>query len=106
MSPQSAAAIFRYIRNSLYFSGDLDKLSNVLRLAYEDLVFQAEKLMRGNCRYLGCQFYDDMIRDIHSKSMNHEPSRLDAQVAYLCALIYEKSRKIQGQYSSELKLFS
>jgi len=85
--PQSAAAIFWYIRNSLYFSGGLDKLSNVLPLAYEDLVFQAEKIMRGICRFLGCEYYDDVIRDIHSKSIGREPSRLDAQVAYLYAPI-------------------
>ena len=81
-------------------------MSNVLPLAYDDLVFQAEKIMRGICRFLSCEYYDDVIRDIHSKSISREPSRLDAQVAYLCAPIYEKLHKIQEQYRSELKLFS
>ena len=104
MSPESAAALFWYLRNTLYYKQDLDRQPTVLPLAYEDLVTDPEKTMRGICQFIGCEFTQSLISDIHSKSIGRRPSNLDDRIVSLCAPMYERLRESQLRKWSSLQL--
>ena len=104
MSPHDAAALFWYIRNSLYFDCRLDELNNVLPLAYEDLVDEPRITMQGICRFVDCRFSERMIRNIHAKSVGRERSNLREDIQSLCFPLYDKLHEIQVQRLRALKL--
>lgn len=104
MSPHDAAALFWYIRNSLYFTNKLEELDNVLPLAYEDLVAEPRKTMQGICRFVDCRFSERMIRNIHAKSVGRERSNLRENIQSLCFPLYDKLHKIQVERWHALNL--
>lgn len=95
MSPHVAAAIFWYVRNSIFFSTGLDEMDNVLPIAYEDLVSKPAEVMPGICRFLGCDYNESMIKDIHSRSVGRSPSNLSERVEALCSPLYDRLHAIQ-----------
>jgi hypothetical protein len=64
MSPESAAALFWYIRNSLFFDLGLDRRVDVTVVSGALLVDQPEHYMRALCRFLGLDFRPDMIAGV------------------------------------------
>jgi hypothetical protein len=97
MSPQSAAVVFWYLRNSLFFDQELNKRDDVLPLAYEDLVSSPESVMRGVCRFLGCHFDEAIIRDVHAKSVGRRSIELDSKIRELCVAMYQRLQNVQEQ---------
>jgi hypothetical protein len=97
MSPQSAAVVFWYLRNSLFFDQQLDQRDDVLPLAYEDLVTNPEPIMRMLCQFLSCQFQEAMVRDVHAKSLGRRPIELDSRVRDLCEPMYQRLHDAQQQ---------
>jgi hypothetical protein len=95
MTPEIAAAIFWYIRNSLYFELGLDKHDGVLPLAYEDLVRQPGEVMRGVCRFVEADYKDAMVKHVHAKSIGRSESKLPQHIQDLCLPLYERLHKIQ-----------
>lgn len=104
MSPQSAAVVFWYLRNSLFFDQQLDKRNDVLPLAYEDLVTNPGPIMRGVCQFLGCHFHETLVRDVHAKSVGHRPIELDHRVRDLCEPMYQRLHDAQQRRWGELGL--
>jgi sulfotransferase family protein len=104
MSPHDAAAVFWYIRNSLYFSNKLDELDNVLPLAYEDLVAEPQKTMQGICRFIECQYSKKMISDVHTTSVGRERSNLSENTRSLCVPMYNELHETQMRHWRTLKL--
>lgn len=96
MSPHSAAGLFWYIRNALYFDQGLDSDSRVLPLAYEDLVTNPENTMRRVSRFIGCTFEPALYDSIHAKSLGRSESHLAPEIEALCATMYERLRKAQA----------
>jgi hypothetical protein len=97
MSPHSAAALFWYIRNILYFEQQLDSDTRVLPLAYEDLVTNPAGTMRGVSEFIGCTFEPVLYDSIHGKSLGRAESNLAPEVDALCATMYERLRRAQAQ---------
>ena len=95
MSAQSAAAVFWYVRNSLFFDQGLDERDDVLPLAYEELVANPGPVLRSLCQFMGCTFRDSMISEVHEKSVGKKPSNIDARVAALCEPMYQRLRSAQ-----------
>lgn len=104
MSPHDASAIFWYVRNSLYFSNRLDELDNVLPLSYEDLVADPPGVMRGVCRFIDCDFSENMTKTVHAKSVGRESANLSENIQSLCIPLYARLHNIQVQRWSSLKL--
>ncbi len=104
MSPHSAAGLFWYIRNSLYFDQNLEACDRVLPLAYEDLVGDAHRVMRGLCRFLNCTFSDVMVKGIHAQSVGRSESRLSPEISSLCNPVYQQLHEIQLQKWRTLRL--
>lgn len=106
MSPHTAAAIFWWIRNDLFFVNELQGLDTVLPVAYEDLVSFPHRTMPGICRFIGCTFREQMVRDVHAKSVKRDQSRIDGRAQRMCSEMYENLQAVQRQKWEKLKLGS
>lgn len=104
MTPHSAAGLFWYVRNALFFEQSLDKESLVIPLAYEDLVANPTKVIGGLCRLLGCDFSEKMVQGIHSKSVGLSESRLAPEIEEICQEMYERLHEVQMGRWSQLGL--
>lgn len=104
MTPEVAAAIFWYIRNSLYFELGLDQLDSVLPLAYEDLVSAPKQVMQGVCRFVDGEFRERMVRNVHAKSVGRRESQLPEQIQELCNPLYERLHEEQKRRWDRLRL--
>lgn len=56
MTPESASALFWYLRNSLYFELGLDERNDVTLVSYDALVENAERQMRFLCSFLALHY--------------------------------------------------
>lgn len=69
MTPETAAVLFWYIRNQLFFSQKLENNKNVILVSYEGLVRKPEDTMRAISNYLGCEYNSAMASEIHANSL-------------------------------------
>ncbi len=106
MNPESASAIFWYVRNSIFFDTGLDGNEHVLPLAYEDLVTNPRAVMKGVCRFIGAEFKDSMVRNVHAKSIGRTESKIPLEIQEFCIPRYEALHKIQKERWRELNLDS
>ena len=104
MLPEAASAIFWYVRNSLFFEAGLENCDRVLPLAYEDLVSDPPTIMRGVCRFVGGQFKESMVRDVHAKSVGLRESKIPGDIQALCMPLYDKLHDVQNQRWRDLRL--
>lgn len=102
MSPHTASALFWYLRNSLYFTQCLENLSNVIPLAYEDLVSDPRETMMRICKFLRADFRDELIRNVHAKSIGRTESHLSDDIIALCRPLYDRLHAIQKTRWREL----
>lgn len=104
MLPETASALFWYVRNSLFFASGLENSNKVLPLAYEDLVSDPRNVMQGVCRFIGGDFKDAMVRDVHAKSIGLSKSRIPPHVQEICTPLYDRLHEIQVKRWKELSL--
>ena len=104
MTPHSAAGLFWYIRNALFFEQSLDKEKLVIPLAYEDLVADPTRVVGGLCELLNCDFSEKMVQGIHSKSVGLSESRLAPEIEEICQEMYERLHEAQVSRWSQLGL--
>jgi len=76
MSPQSAAALFWYVRNSLFFELGLDERDDVFLSSYDAMVGRPEENMRALCRFLGFPWRSQLAAHIAPRP-GSEKGRLD-----------------------------
>ena len=84
-TPASAAALFWYVRNSLYFDLGLDRRDDVLLSSYEALVATPELATRALATFLGLDWEPALAAHIEQRD-GSRPSRvdLDPRVRRLC----------------------
>lgn len=71
MPPQSAAALFWYARNQLYFEQALDENQNMFLCQYEMLVSEPGEMMRRIYNFLELPYPGDhLISEVHTNSIN------------------------------------
>ena len=86
VSPESAAALFWFLRNSLYFDLGLDTRSDVALASYGATVEGPEQAMRVLCEVLDFPYQPALIAHIDARSSRPAvPLELDPRVAELCA---------------------
>jgi len=91
LSPESASAIFWYLRNKLYFNQELETREDVCLVCYEKLVQCAEPVMRAVCKFIGCDYRPFMVRHIFQSSIGRgKPPEIDEQLHAKCCDMYEK----------------
>ena len=95
MSPHTASALFWYLRNSLYFSMNLQDEQNVLPLAYEDLAGDPRRTMQSVCAFLDARFEADMVSTVHGHSIGRAKCNLPDEILAMCQPLYDRLYAIQ-----------
>ncbi|HEX2235979.1 MAG TPA: hypothetical protein VHK89_06860 [Actinomycetota bacterium] len=85
MSPWSAAALFWYVRNSLFFELGLDRRPDVLLVSYDSFVAHPSAAMAAVCAHVGFPYDDNLVAHVERRTPR-VPSRLDIdpRVRELC----------------------
>lgn len=101
MSPYDAAALFWFVRNSLYFDLNLDEDPRVILLKYEDFVVEPEKHMRAIYRQVGQEYPATSIASIvHSNSIKKgKDIEFSPDVE---AIVRELQDKLEAVYQAKL----
>ena len=69
VSDHDGAAIMWYLRNRLYFEQELDRNADTFLTSYEALVQAPAQTMRKLCEFIGAQYTDELVQDIHALSV-------------------------------------
>jgi hypothetical protein len=97
MSPESAAALFWLVRNSLYFELGLDRRPDVLLCSYDQLVREPEASMRRLCEFLGIEYRPEFVAHIDSRSRRDRPPLpIDPEIRSLCAELESRLDAVLG----------
>jgi hypothetical protein len=85
MTAETAAALFWWIRNGLYFEIGLDRRDDVLLVSYLDMLAAPVVAMQAICRFLGLAYRPALIEHISPRgSGNARPLDIDPRVRALC----------------------
>src|ERR1017187_7354654 len=85
MTPETAAALFWWIRNGLYFETGLDRRDDVLLASYQDMLATPVPAMQAICQFLGLAYRPTLIEHISPRGPG-SPRQLDIdlRVRALC----------------------
>lgn len=84
MTPESAAALFWFVRNSLYFELGLDRRDDVHLVSYDAMLATPAPTMRSLCSFLGFPFEDRLIGHIRAHAPKAVPLAIDPAVRAAC----------------------
>jgi hypothetical protein len=85
MSPESAAALFWYVRNALFFELALDRRDDVLLVHYDAVVRDPEGVMRTICAFLDFPFDPKLTAHVAARGTpGAAPLDLDPEIRELC----------------------
>ncbi len=84
MDPHTAAALFWYVRNSLYFRLGLDRRDDVLLCSYEALVADPQRQVGRLCAFLDFPYHPRLAAHIAPRAPRRRPLALDSRVRALC----------------------
>jgi Sulfotransferase domain len=91
LSAESAAALFWYIRNSLYFEMSLDQRSDTILVSYDLLLAEPEQVARALCSFLGLGYRRELIMHIDPRRRaQREPLAIDGRIRERCAELQER----------------
>jgi Sulfotransferase domain len=87
----SAAALFWYLRNRLYFDLGLQDRRDVLLVSYDAMVADPAPEMRRICDFLGFPFHPGLVRGIHARPpATAPPTGIHPDIAARCAELTER----------------
>jgi hypothetical protein len=85
MTPETAAALFWFIRNSLYFELGLDRREDVALASYDRFLSDPERSMKGLCRFLDFPYDPELSAHIEQRApARRDPLDIDQSVRRLC----------------------
>jgi hypothetical protein len=84
MTSQTAAALFWYVRNRLFFELGLDQRTDVLPFSYEALVNDPEVRMRQLCDFIGFPYRPQLVTHIRPRTVRPHKIDIDPRVRQLC----------------------
>jgi len=85
MTPETAAALFWYIRNALYFERGLDRRDDVTLASYDRFLSEPEDSMKALCRFLDFPYHPELSAHIEARPpARREPLDIDPAVRGLC----------------------
>lgn len=92
MEPYDAAALFWFVRNSLFFEFNLAARRNILLCKYEDLALHPRQMVRRIYNFLDHPFPGDkIVSKVHAGSVGKgQHIALSANVEHLCSTLWEK----------------
>jgi len=84
-TPETAAALFWYLRNALYFDLGLDRRADVLLVSYEAMVADPAAEMRRICTFLDLPYRPSLHEHVDARSASERPPlAIDPRVRTLC----------------------
>ena len=83
-SHESAAALFWFLRNSLYFDLGLDRRDDILLASYGRFVEDPESSMRRICEFLGVGYGPEMVAHVDARAASTSRVEIDPEVRRLC----------------------
>jgi hypothetical protein len=95
MDPHTAAALFWYVRNDLYFQLGLDRRDDVLLIAYQDMVEDPESAARRVCAFLDLPYRPEFAADV-AAGPSRERLTIDPLVRTLCDDLTARLEKAHG----------
>jgi hypothetical protein len=84
MTAESAAALFWFVRNSLYFDLDLHTRPDVALASYEATIKDPEAAMRALCSFLGFPYRAELISGIEPRHRGSGGVEIDPDVQERC----------------------
>jgi hypothetical protein len=97
MTPDTAAALFWWMRNGLYFEIGLDRRQDVLLASYEDMLTDPVAAMLAVCRFLDFPYRPELIDHVAPRSAGGARRLdIDPRVRSLCA-------DLQGRLAEALR---
>jgi hypothetical protein len=91
MTPETAAALFWWVRNGLFFDLGFNRRDDVLLTSYQELLASPAIAMQGICRFLGLEFRDELIAHIAPRGgSGARPLDIDPRVRVLCDQLQDR----------------
>jgi hypothetical protein len=84
MTPESAAALFWFVRNSLYFDLALEGREDVALASYESTIEEPESSMRSLCAFLGLPYREALIEGIEPRHLGAPGVDIDPRILERC----------------------
>lgn len=89
MTPHTAAALFWWVRNSLYFELGLDRRPDVALICYDEFVREPGHVSRRFADFLGVAWRDDFAAKVERRSTG-APLPIDPRARALCAVLADR----------------
>jgi hypothetical protein len=103
LSGASAAALFWYVRNSLYFELCLDQRDDTMLVSYNQFIAEPERVSRALCAFLGVTYRAQLIRHVKPRPPAWtQPLSIDGQIGERCADLQERLDVASAAQVSEL----
>jgi hypothetical protein len=104
LSAESGAALFWYVRNSLYFEMSLDERNDAMLVSYDDFLARPDETARALCAFLGVGFRPRFIAHVKPRPPAWKRRlAIDDRVRERCAELQERlDRGSQRQVSTLL----
>jgi hypothetical protein len=83
-SHESAAALFWFLRNSLYFDLGLDRRDDVLLASYGRFVEDPDASMRRICDFVDVDYEPEMVAHVDARAASTSRVEIDPEVRRLC----------------------
>jgi hypothetical protein len=97
MTAETAAALFWWIRNGLYFETALDRRDDVLLASYQDMLATPVVAMQSICRFLGLTYRPALIEHISPRGQRGvKPLDIDPRVRALCDHLQDRLDEALG----------
>lgn len=91
MTAETAAALFWYVRHSLYFDLGLDQRSDTTIVSWDRLVAAPEPEMQALCRFLDLPFDHRLVAHISpARSGDRDPVAIDPAVRARCQELHQR----------------
>jgi hypothetical protein len=84
MTPESASALFWFVRNSLYFDLGLDRRPDVVLASYEAMISEPDPAMRSLCAFLGLPYREGLIAGIEPRRPRSLEVEIDPGIRARC----------------------
>ena len=104
LSAESGAALFWYIRNSLYFELALDRRPDTILISYDQLLAEPRQVASALCAFLGLGYRQEVIAQIDPRRpARKEPLPLDQRIRQRCEALQERLDAVNNARMSRFK---
>ncbi len=97
ISPETAAALIWYLRNTLFFELGLHRREDCLLISYEAVLARPERELKRVCTFLGAEFKPEMTAGIALRGSGGAALEIDPLVRRQCS---ELEKRLEAQWSS------